>query len=440
MTSTDVPKEIDEEARQFCSFVATGSQESFQPIFVCHSCCSDETLHCVCQACADECHGKHEGLEYIGVGPCYCDCHELGCCEIRDVSKRKADYLGILQGSCCSKSEDLQLHQCSSSFAHRVYQIGLLDDPTIREKLLNQATELVKYSKDTFWIDESCFADGASLCDLERFAWIIYQHHKAESRWQETKQSGAEWWVQIKQFSNSVSTRTNTDEAIDLHYDKDEELAANFSLGAFPALSTVTYLTESQDMTPTIVFSRRYEDDDEAPISEMLVSHPKLQKHLAFEGNLLHGVPSHHLLRKKSPSSVDKKISEQNDLRITFLVNIWITHKPLNVQVLPDEIRENIKMCANIVADAPTITMENARIEKCSPIPSMHVNSIEQLPKDHRCRIGLPFVGGQATWMIDDDEDCEPVVLSTFPPPIHEGDNVLVTFSPELNAFLQSTS
>lgn len=400
-------------------------------------------LHCVCQACADECHGKHEGLEFIGVGPCYCDCHDLGCCNIRDVSERRADCLGIRQGSCCSQPKELQPYHSSSSFDNQVYQIGLLGDQKMREKLVKQAIELVKYSKDTFWIDESRFSDGTSLCDLEMFAWTIYQHHKAENTWQETELSGAEWWVQIKQRSNGVHeqcARTSTEEAIDLHYDKDEELAANFALGAFPALSTVTYLTESQDMASTIVFSRRYEEDEEAPISEMLISHPKLQKHLVFEGNLLHGAPSHPFLRRKLPPKANK-VDECKDLRITFLVNIWITHKPLNVQVLPDEIRESIKTSANSAADQPDITFENTYIEKCPPIPIIHLASIEQIPKDHRSRIDLPFVGGQATWMIDcDEEDCESVVLSTFPPPVHEDDTILVKFSPDLMAFMHSTS
>ncbi len=38
--------------------------------------------------------------------------------------------------------------------------------------------------------------------------------------------SGAEWWVQVKPYGS-------TNAPVDLHYDKDEELASSFDLGPY---------------------------------------------------------------------------------------------------------------------------------------------------------------------------------------------------------------
>jgi hypothetical protein len=92
----------------------------------------------------------------------------------------------------------------------------------------------------------SC-VDAAALAPLsapEAFAASVFRQHLpavlqalppgAEP---DPRHSGAEWWVQVKPIAAEAS---NAEAAVDLHYDKDEELSAAFLLGSFPDLSTVT--------------------------------------------------------------------------------------------------------------------------------------------------------------------------------------------------------
>jgi hypothetical protein len=64
METLDEPAE--DLPQQYCSFAVTGAQKSFQAIYVCQSCCTENNLLCLCQACADSCHAECDGLEYIG--------------------------------------------------------------------------------------------------------------------------------------------------------------------------------------------------------------------------------------------------------------------------------------------------------------------------------------------------------------------------------------
>lgn len=145
-------------------------------------------------------------------------------------------------------------------------------------------------------------------------------------------------------------------EGIPLHFDKNEDLYRKTSQVANPYLSTVTYLTggDASDgrSLPTIVFdpsmSTRPSDynprnqDRSATYSHTqadgdggglvssdgdgavlaLVSYPKAGKHLSFDGELLHGVPSE--LRMSAATGGRSGEPE----RITFLVNIWLHRHP----------------------------------------------------------------------------------------------------------------
>jgi hypothetical protein len=57
-----------------------------------------------------------------------------------------------------------------------------------------------------------------------------------------------EWWIQSKYLEQD-----GTPAPIDLHYDKDENMAEAYGIGLFPQLSTVTYLTGSPN-APTVIF------------------------------------------------------------------------------------------------------------------------------------------------------------------------------------------
>ena len=367
-------------------------------------------------------------------------------------------------------------------------------DKQYTHQLQWQALELIRHSRETFWlgadvlqVDDDDY-DGKQiqhLCGLEQLACIIFRQH-----WQQynlsrhcsgngsssTARLGAEWWVQVKSVSSPGDDENKDEEriipvagggaaeAVDLHYDKDEALAEAFGLGAFPTLSTVTYLTvpTTTAAAPTVVFSHRYDESESHGISEMMVNHPAPHKHLVFDGRLLHGAPAHFALRRErtellSPTILSSRIADDDDddnnnsqsLRITFLVNIWLNHKPGAVGTLPDTIRKALNACGSNDACTSVLsrTASSPLFTGPLPVPTMTIDAATAgLDTD---RIELPFVGGKATWgngdddSDDDEEEDAFMVLSTHPPPLRlaldrEDDSLLVQFGPGFEAVLQN--
>ncbi|KAI2510806.1 hypothetical protein MHU86_3592 [Fragilaria crotonensis] len=214
---------------------------------------------------------------------------------------------------------------------------------------------------------------------------------------EERSKSGAEWWVQIRPSSHdhhnhttttttalttTTSEQSNHDDdddkndddddmsksGIAFHWDKDEELRqlAGGNLYIHPHISTVTYLTSIG--APTMVCHRRIhpltgdwikmdDDDNEQDASvangssEGYLSWPKLGKHLSFDGGYLHAAPP-DLLQKgqferqcQMPHSngIVPTVDHDEQIRlvrrrrrVTFLVNIWLNHKPVNVERFPE--------------------------------------------------------------------------------------------------------
>jgi hypothetical protein len=115
---------------------------------------------------------------------------------------------------------------------------------------------------------------------------------------------------------------------IDLHFDKDVVLAGLGLPCVHPQLSTVTYLTPFG--APTVVLPVRRSSAgvlDRLCNGNVVVSHPVPGKHLAFDGRYLHGVPE--VLRRAAPGAA------AIGRRVTFLVNVWLNHRPFAVQRFP---------------------------------------------------------------------------------------------------------
>jgi len=315
------------------------------------------------------------------------------------------------------------------------YMIPVLRDDALCAHLQDLAQHLVQHSKDTFWIDES--VNEAATCGLEKLAWSILRQH--ESRYGLQGSMGAEWWVQVK----PVTDRRH-ESAIDLHYDKDEALAESFGIGRFPALSTVTYLNDAA--SPTVVFSHRYDEADSS-IADVLVSYPLRGKQLVFDGRLLHGAPAHPALRKPG---LDDRISngEKESWRITFLVNIWVGHKPAGVHPLTIEIRESLsKIDSGDCHRLDVVSLE------CIPaeVSERVFSKIEELGGTDVLRIHLPFLGKDTTWG-EDGDDSERLVVSMYVPPPSPslgadrdrssvvGDTLLLRFEPSVGAYLCNPS
>jgi len=445
------------------------------------------------------------------MGPCYCDCRDLGC-RILHQSRAEARRLGLVVEDPADESSRgwtalpavpfTENQGEPSSYVQDVFRISLLEEnPEYLHRLIGQAQELVRHSRDTFWLGSDVVLSSpddekeslSSLCELENLARIIFQQHWNQyglaslmAGDDETSLNhhrflgGAEWWVQVKSVSAPPpaadeeqqhgaktynlsqpppqSLRTNNGaEAVDLHYDKDEALAESFGLGVFPTLSTVTYLTTTVNSAspPTVIFSQRYDETDSC-ISDMLLSHPAPFKHLVFDGRLLHGAPAHHALRRRRPND---HVDDDEPLRITFLVNLWLDHQPAGVERLPDDIRHAIihqasSSCSNSPTDSGMFTVEhgakrNYFVGPLRPIPRVELNSLTITDDDDdesspsARSIELPFVGGKATWggngthADDDDSDTAAMVLATLAPPPHSSDTLLVHFAPGLEASLQ---
>jgi hypothetical protein len=205
---------------------------------------------------------------------------------------------------------------------------------------------------------------------------------------EEISKSGAEWWVQIRPsshdhnhtttFTTKPPAQSNDDDdnndmsksGIAFHWDKDEELRqlAGGNLYIHPHISTVTYLTRFG--APTMVCQRRIHaltgdwikmDDDENyndgnianGSSEGYLSWPKRGKHLSFDGGFLHAAPSdllpkgsfekHCQMHADHTDRTDPTVGHDEQIRIfrrrrrvTFLVNVWLNHKPVNVDRFPE--------------------------------------------------------------------------------------------------------
>ena len=504
-------KIVEDSSQPLCTFAATGRNPAFQPIFICHSCASttssvedgkEQTMPlCICQNCAYSCH-KNCDVEYVGDGPSYCDCSSLGndcvssCvkCLLINHSKEAAHRLGMNADNHGMNFAMPISGEGKFPYKHSISTIeALLPKQSVInpcDSLIPQILELINHSSDTHWIpidiSEGTMSSSIDMCELEQLAFAIFQHHIDTQRLHshlEKDSAGAEWWVQVKNIRDEVKEiDVKETEAIDLHYDKDEELAAAFDLGSFPTLSTVTYLTDNKVQSyadgeyhnvppaPTLVFPHTYEMPDDGPIGsenededsivtnhelhQVIISHARVGKHLMFDGRLLHGVPSNLLLRQTfnagqrvhRESGINEEESiHSHRLRVTFLVNIWLSRKPTGVDILPGDMRSAIqsKTCSKQsflahfgVRPRSIITKEVDR-----------QNDVNE----NIARIQLPFVSKGATW-IDDNEDNvekwtsdfnheqvmeEGLVLTMVPPLSHEEDTILVRYGKDLEPRLE---
>lgn len=444
-------------------------------------------------------------VKFIGLGPCYCDCSVLGTCGLLDQSVQKADEL---LGSGGRQRGSNRSGPCGESFFFDVYQLCPWNEAW-SSYLVAQARELVRHSKSTFWLDRHAIVaaaaatggGAAALSALEQFAWRVFEQHKdtaitrqcpetiqgdGDGDGEPTTIEGAEWWVQVKlgeaepggRPDDTTNQTRNADTAIDLHYDKDETMAEVFDLGLFPALSTVTYWTAMNEhdeyngaAAPTVVFRRQYEDESpETGIREMLISHPAPGKHLVFDGRLLHGAPAHTGLRRRRLAASPPPDDDNNGdgrvatataittgptkLRITFLVNIWVGHRPCDAMILPDEIRERLVHGVGPPpgVDPAFLTMKEpfVFVPNHQDVAEFHVDGKNEAAADHD-RIELPFVGGSSTWAVDtsedgdggddnDDDDSgedELVVSMVLPPPaVLQALTALVHFDDDSAAFI----
>ena len=172
---------------------------------------------------------------------------------------------------------------------------------------------------------------------------------------------------------------------INFHWDKDEDLRimVGGSMYIHPHISTVTYLTDLG--APTMVVSKRvhpmtgeYIHEADNPV-EGYVSWPKRGKHLSFDGRYLHAAPSDLMIEGifdkqcqfDTTSDMDtktKRILTRQHRRVTFLVNVWLNHKPFNVNPFPKTMIGNLSKIDLFGSDMKLFnnTAEQQKDEKMS--------------------------------------------------------------------------
>jgi hypothetical protein len=232
-------------------------------------------------------------------------------------------------------------------------------------------------------------------CALEQLVQSIFQLHTKDLDPATfiPEQSGAEWWTLVLNDSESMDTTKavqepddeededeEEDDDVGLHFDADYGLEAQVpNLLVHPRIASVTYLSDYG--SPTVVFAKSSPSSqtnvqDRCPtkslagsITQAWLSHPRVGKHMAFDGRLLHGAPSTFFpaIKSKDVAHVDElvhandgeseppckkpKITESNaplentlsvqpQQRITLLVNIWLNHCPMDAEPLEDSVIE----------------------------------------------------------------------------------------------------
>ena len=173
------------------------------------------------------------------------------------------------------------------------------------------------YNKGSFWLAAS--SNGNSI--VENVVSQIFAYH-VPNDFRYSDKAGAEFWVQVREQTKHDS--------LPFHFDKDEALFSAKGLMRNPDIATVTYLSQGA-APPTVIFALTPEDVDietdkcfRTP-KNAFVCFPKRGKHLAFRGNMYHGV----LGRMQSQKS--------SEPRVTLLVNIWLTDRPANTRILTEE-------------------------------------------------------------------------------------------------------
>ena len=104
-----------------------------------------------------------------------------------------------------------------------------------------------------------------------------------------------------------------------MHFDKDERAYSECGLFVHPLASTVTYLTS--EGAPTLVVDARLSPEGKyvEAVGDAHIVPPRVGRHVRFDGRLLHGAPLELL---------EARGDEAPYVRVTFLVNIWIGHRP----------------------------------------------------------------------------------------------------------------
>eukprot|EP00747_Dinoflagellata_sp_TGD_P207591 gnl/TRDRNA2_/TRDRNA2_81142_c0_seq1.p1 gnl/TRDRNA2_/TRDRNA2_81142_c0~~gnl/TRDRNA2_/TRDRNA2_81142_c0_seq1.p1 ORF type:complete len:453 (-),score=64.97 gnl/TRDRNA2_/TRDRNA2_81142_c0_seq1:16-1293(-) len=257
-------------------------------------------------------------------------------------------------------------------------------------------TELLKACHLVFALDGSSWmpCTASPRCLPERLAAAVFAHHTAglsACSDFDPARSGAEWWAQVRQ-------QGHREEAVQFHWDTDESAVEQRRINVHPHLSTVTYLTDCG--APTLILDRRNPRSVESgsvaaacygPIRRGLLSYPRIGKHIVFDGQLLHGT-----VPLGAPADSDEQKAERAVERVTFLVNVWLNHRPSHCRPVPDSLAARLGDSSLQVDLTPCTEPSCAPVAGASKSPeegamrSFETTFGRQEPHDHHLRVLLP--------------------------------------------------
>jgi hypothetical protein len=219
-------------------------------------------------------------------------------------------------------------------------------------------------------------------CALEALALNIFQEHTKDlpKGCFLPEQSGAEWWTLVLDAEPPKIDVEEDDEDHDevgMHFDADyglEDQAPGLML--HPRVATITYLSNAG--APTLILDKKSPPPGDAnklggQIGRGWLSGPRLGKHVAFDGSLLHGAPATFFSGIAPSESSDEPATKKQKLdgdakpaaaaktdddakpaaaakmtgpqsqRFTFMVNVWLNHCPMDAELLEDDIIDQLK-------------------------------------------------------------------------------------------------
>jgi len=377
----------EEEEDVFCTFALTKTSLVYQGIYICTTCSSKKkkTNECCCAGCADVCHAGHD-VRLLAYGNGYCDCGEKGPSKCSIIGRSMVTAVQLMP-SLHQESGDEPVAALPVIPLFTQHNMDLLSS---QDFLVEQCIALVRQSKETFWLGN----DSTPRCALEQLAKSIGEYH-----WQRlgvnAASGGIEWWIQVKADGGDGKQAAS----IDLHYDKDEKIAELFTLGFFPLLSSVSYLTQSQEgaavpQIPTLILDATASAPVETtPIRSIFVSYPRVGKHIAFRGDLLHGAPKQWLGFEEAEAAekAEEKAGDQFEgpVRVTFLVNLW-THRPADVERLPEPLVASLAPSPAAATNGWPLS-PGSEPERVEVTPEEALDPLEASGK----YVNIPFIEGQ---------------------------------------------
>jgi hypothetical protein len=164
-----------------------------------------------------------------------------------------------------------------------------------------------------------------------------------------------------------------------MHFDADYGLEDQApGLLIHPRIATVTYLSDIG--APTLVLDRKSPSPNAVEelggeIRRGWLSAPRTGKHVAFDGRLLHGAPATFFPGLDPSSSAEEPPRKKQKLepgdenavtvptaaaippsaeppqsqRVTFLVNVWLNHCPMDAELLDDDIIDQLRTAPDTV-------------------------------------------------------------------------------------------